>query len=327
MRDVALRAGVSVRTVSRVVNNQGEISEETRQRVLATIEELEYRPSKLARALVTRRTESIGLVLADITNPFFPEVARGVMDIAQARGYNVFLCNSDSDMEEEASILHSLADHGVDGFVLHPALGGGDDLKAFAEHYAPLVTVNPLFDYPGVSRVMLDTRSGARLAVEHLIEKGHTAIGMLAGLAPPPPNLLRRFEGFREALEAHGLSVTSEWVLPGPPVMGRGLESTRQLLTQYPRITAIFAYNDLLAVGAIQACRELGRRVPDDCAIVGFDDIPLSAMLAPPLTTVRVNKYELGRQAVSRLFDMLDNPGASFPPVCFGTELVVRESA
>jgi len=325
IEDVAALAGVSRQTVSRVINDRDKVAEATRQRVLSAVEDLEYRPSKVARALVTHHTETVGLVVGDIANPFFPEVARGVVDTAQARGYNVFLCNSDGDVELEARILHSLADHAVDGVIIYPGFGGGDNLRAFAEH-APLVAINCFFDYPGASRVMIHTRCGARLAVDYLVGKGHTAIGMLAGQAPSL-SLMRRVRGYRDALMAHGLPVVTEWILPGPPVVARGVESTRQLLTQYPQITAIFAYNDLLAVGAMQACQELSRRVPDDCAIVGFDDIPLAAMLAPPLTTVGVDKYELGQQAMSRLLDMLDSPGATFPPVYLDVELVIRESA
>jgi LacI family transcriptional regulator len=326
MRDVARKARVSIKTVSRVVNNQGEISEKTRQRVLAAIEELGYRRSKVARALVTRHTETIGLIVGDIANPFFPELARGVMDTAEAREYNVFVCNSDGIVEQEARILQSLADHAVDGVIIYPGFGGGDNLRAFTEHHAPLVVLNCFFDYPGASRVIIDTRHGANLAVSYLIEKGHTAVGMLAGQAPSL-SLMRRVRGYRDALMAHGLPVITEWILPGSPVVARGVESARQLLTQYPQITAIFAYNDLLAVGAMRACQELGRRVPDDCAIIGFDDIPLAAMLAPPLTTVGVDKYELGRQAMSRLLDMLDSPGTSFPPIYLDVELVIRGSA
>lgn len=326
IEDVAALAGVSRQTVSRVLNDRDKVAETTRQRVLSAVEELGYRPSKVARALVTHRTETVGLVVGDIANPFFPEVARGVVDTAQTRGYNVFLCNSDGDVEQEARILHSMAGHAVDGVIIYPGFGGGDNLRAFAEHHAPLVAINCFFDYPGASRVMIDTRRGAKLAVNYLIDKGHTAIGMLAGQAPSL-SLMRRVRGYRDALMAHGLPVVTEWILPGSPVVARGVESTRQLLTQYPQTTAIFAYNDLLAVGAMQTCQELGRRVPDDCAIVGFDDIPLAAMLAPPLTTVGVDKYELGRQAMSRLLDMLDSPGTTFPPVYLDVELVIRESA
>jgi LacI family transcriptional regulator len=325
IEDVAALAGVSRQTVSRVLNNKDIVAEATRQRVLSAVEELGYRPSKVARAMVTHRTETVGLVVGDIANPFFPEVARGVVDMAQTRGYNVFLCNSDGNVEQEARILHSMAEHAVDGIIIYPGFGGGDNLRAFAE-FVPLVAVNCFFDYPGASRVMVDTRRGAKLAVNYLIDKGHTAIGMLAGQAPSL-NLMRRVRGYRDALMAHGLPVVTEWILPGSPVVARGVESAQQLLTQYPQITAIFAYNDLLAVGAMRACQELGRRVPDDCAIVGFDDIPLAAMLAPPLTTVGVDKYELGQRAMNRLLDMLDSPGATFPPVYLDVELVIRESA
>jgi LacI family transcriptional regulator len=326
MRDVAQEAGVSIKTVSRVVNNQGEVSDETRQRVLTTIEELGYRPSKVARALVTQRTDTVGLVLGDITNPFFPEVARGVTDRADACGYNVFLCNSDGEQARISRLLQSLADHAVDGAIVFPGFGGGDELTAFARQQAPLVVLNCYFGYPGVSRIMVDFRAGARVAVEYLIDQGHTAIAMLAGSAPSL-NLMPRYRGYRDALRAHGLPIVDEWVLPGAAVSSRGAESARWLLTEHPQVTAIFAYNDLLAVGAIRACRELGRRVPEDCAIVGFDDIPLAGMLAPPLTTVRIDKYALGRQAMNRLIEMLDDPKASFPPIRFDVELVVRKSA
>lgn len=325
MRDVARRADVSIKTVSRVVNNQGEISDATRIRVLAAIEELGYRPSKVARALVTNHTDTVGLIIGDITNPFFPEVARGVVDTAQAQGYNVFLCNADGDLQTELSMVRSLVDHAVDGIMIFPAYEGEDELKAFAEDYSPVVVVNRFFEHPRIGLVMIEVRRGAGMAVDYLVSKGHTTIGMLAGF--PPLGRLQRVQGFREALIAHRLPVIDEWILPGPPVMERGREAARQLLTQHPQVTAIFAYNDLLALGAIQACQELGRHVPGDCAVIGFDDIQLAAMVTPSLTTIRVDKYDLGRQAMTRLLEMLDAPETTFPPIWLDVELVVRESA
>jgi LacI family transcriptional regulator len=325
MRDVARKADVSTMTVSRVLNNRGGISEATRQRVLTAIEELGYRPSKVARALVTRRTDTVGLILGDITNPFFPEVARGVLDTAQANGYNIFLCNADGDAQQELRMLHSLADHAVDGIIIFPAYEGENEFKAFAKAHPPLVVVNRFFEHPGIGLVMMDVYRGAKLAIDYLVSKGHTAIGMLAGLSSL--GRLQRVRGFRDALMAHGLPVVDEWILRGPPVLERGYESTRQLLTQHPQVTAIFAYNDLLALGASQACHKLGRRVPEDCAIVGFDDIPLAALVTPSLTTVRVDKYELGRQAMIRLLEMLSDPEGTFPPIWLDVELVSRQSA
>ena len=328
MRDVAQKARVSIKTVSRVVNNQGEISEETRQRVLAAIEELGYRPSKVARALVTQRTDTVGLIMADIANPYFSEVARGVLDTAQAKGYDVFLCNSDGNPQQELRLLQSLADHAVDGIIIYPSYDGKDNLTAFAEHYQPLVVINHFVEHPGISLVMLETYQGAKLAVDYLVSKGHTTIGMLTGVSDPYSGKVQRVRGFRDALAAQELCVNSEWIMPcSAPTYECGYEAAQQLLTQHPQLTAIFAYNDLLALGAIQACNDLGCRVPTDCAIVGFDDIQWAAMSTPPLTSVRVDKGNLGRQATSRLLAVLDNPDTVFSPIYVGVELVVRESA
>ncbi len=326
LRDVALRAGVSIKTVSRVVNHQGELSEPTRQRVLTAIADLGYRPSKVARALVTRRTDTIGLMLGDITNPFFPEVARGVLDTAEPLGYNVFLCNSDGEQQREVRILESLLDHGVDGMILFPSFEIEHTLAGLVGPHQPAVVVNRPFDCPGVSAVMMKARQGAMLAVGHLIARGHTAIAMLAGHSAGVERL-QRVQGYRETLVEHGLPVVDEWIIPGPPIQSRGRESALALLSRYPQITAIFAYNDLLALGAIEACRVLGRRVPQDCAIVGFDDIPLADVVSPALTTIRVNKYDLGRQAMNRLLQMLAHPGQALSPLWMDVELIVRTSA
>lgn len=326
LRDVALKAGVSIKTVSRVVNHQGELSESTRQRVLAAIADLGYRPSKVARALVTRRTDTIGLMLGDITNPFFPEVARGVLDTAEPLGYNVFLCNSDGEPPREVRILESLLDHGVDGMILFPSFEIERTLAGLVSPHQPAVVVNRPFDCPGVSAVMMQARRGAGLAVNYLIAQGHTAIAMLAGHSAGVERQ-QRVQGYRDALAEHGLPIVAEWIVPGPPIQSRGRASALDLLARYPQITAIFAYNDLLALGAIAACRALGRRVPEDCAIVGFDDIPLADVVSPALTTIRVNKYDLGRQAMHRLLQMLAQPDETFAPLWTDVELIVRTSA
>ena len=153
MREVAQQAGVSIKTVSRVVNEQGEISEDTRQRVLAVINRLGYRPNMVARGLVTQRTYTVGLVVADITNPFFPEVARGVQDVARTRDYNIFLCNSDENQQEELHTLHSLAAQGVDGIIIFPCYETKNNLTIFADQYRPIVTVNHLYEHPNIGMV------------------------------------------------------------------------------------------------------------------------------------------------------------------------------
>jgi len=328
MRDVARQAGVSIKTVSRVVNNQAEISAETRQRVLAVIDELSYRPNKLAQGLVTQRTFAVGLVVGDITNPFFPEVARGVLDAAQTENYNVFLCNTDGNVQQELRTLESLAAHAVDGIIVYPSYDSENNLIAIAKAFHPVVVINYTFDYPGVSNLMVDHRRGARLAVDYLAGKGHSRIGMLTGVQQPSLGRMRRIQGFREGLAAHDLLINDSWIMPSHgPTFESGYESARQLLSQHPEITAIFAYNDLLALGAIRACHDLGRRIPTDCAIVGFDDIQWAASASPSLTTIRINKYELGQQAMTRLLAMLVDPDDIFPTIYLDVELIERESA
>jgi LacI family transcriptional regulator len=326
IRDVAQRAGVSVRTVSRVVNDRGEITDATRQRVRVAIDELGFRPSKLARALVTQHTDTVGLIVDDISNPFFAEVARAVQSSAQAAGYDVFLCNSAGRWEEELASLDSLVTHGVDGIILYPSAGlTSERIKPFADRYAPIVTIGASPSHPSISRIAITTRAGAREAVEYLIEKGHRAIAMLCGLGAV--SIHRRYQGYRDALLAHDLPVRDELVYPGPATFERGRQSARELLVSHPEVTAIFAYNDLLGLGSLRACRELGRRVPDDCAIMGFDDIPLADWVSPTLTTVRVDKTALGEGAVARLLEMLRTPGCACTPITVPTGLILRESA
>jgi LacI family transcriptional regulator len=328
IRDVAQKAGVSIRTVSRVLNNQGEITEATRQRILTIIEELGYRPNRVARSLVTQRTHTIGLVVGDITNPFFPELARGVQDTAQAKGYNLFLCNTDGNLQQEYSALETLADHAVDGIIVYPSYNSKHNIITFAKQYQPLVVVNLFVEHPGVSQIMVNHRHGARLAVDHLASRGHTAIGMLTGVQDPSPDRVRRIQGFREGLEAHHLPMVEAWIVPClTPAFQHGYEAAKKLLSNHPQVTALFAYNDLLALGAIRACYELGRRIPGDCAIIGFDDIQWAATYTPALTTIRVDKYAVGQQAMNRLLEMLAEPGKTFPPIQLDTELIIRESA
>lgn len=326
LRDVARKAGVSVKTVSRVVNNQGEISEETRLRLMAVIREMGYRPNLVARGLVTQRTRTLGLVVPDITNPFFPEVARGVQEWARDHRYNVFLCNSGEDQAEELNALHSLAEQGVDGIIISPCYSTGENLVRFAQEYRPIVTINHLYTHPNISMILTENWQGAKLVVDYLVGKGHSQIGMVAGLEKSLARG-RRISGFSAAMQEHGLEVVVEPIQGTMPNIENGYHATFSLLTRHPQLTALFVYNDLMALGAMQACRELGRHVPDDCAIVGFDDIQVAGLVSPPLTTIRLDKYQVGQAAIRRLLEMLDQPTANFAPISLDVELVIRQSA
>jgi len=325
IRDVASHAGVSHQTVSRVINHSEQVTSETRERVKEVIKELGFRPSRLAQSLVTQKTRSIGLVVADITNPFFFEVARGVQDAALAQGYNVFVCNTDDNPQGEQDILALLASQEVDGVILSTASSSDEELLAFAENYKPLVVINRDIDHPKASLVNVDICKGAKLAIEHLIDRGHTRIAMLSHEGHLPDKV-RRVLGYRETLKAHGITPNDEWLLLAPPNLTGGYDATQQLLKAHPEITAIFTYNDLMAIGALRGCHDMGLRVPQDCAIMGFDDIKFSAMTQPSLSSISFDKYAVGQTAMMRLLEMFEEPDVIYESIHLDVGLIIRES-
>jgi LacI family transcriptional regulator len=325
IRDVAAKAGVSHQTVSRVINNNERVIADTRKQVEAAIKELGFRPSRLAQSLVTQKTCTIGLVVADITNPFYFEVARGVQDTALAQGYNVFVCNTDDNPQGEQDILALLASQEVDGVILSTASSSDEELLDFAENYKPLVVINRDIDHPKASLVNVDIYKGAKLAIEHLIGRGHTQIAMLSHEGHLPDNV-RRVAGYRETLNAHGIMPNDEWLVLASPNLAGGYEATQQLLHKHPEITAIFTYNDLMAIGALRGCHDMGLRVPKDCAIMGFDDIKFSAMTQPSLSSISFDKYAVGQKAMMRLLEMFEEPDVIYESIRIDVGLTIRES-
>lgn len=326
MADVAREAGVSLMTVSRVVNHKDGISADTRQRIQLIIDRLGYRPSVIARSLVTHRTGTVGLVVIDNANPFFSEVARGVEHAAYASGYNVFLCNTEEDPQREIAILQSLEDKQVDGVILCSSRLDEGDLRAALSHYSAAVLINRRIAGATHWAVLLDDEGGARAAVGHLLARGHRAIGFLAGPERSYSGQLRA-RGYRAALEAAGLVPNPAYERHCLPMVASGREAACDLLRGQPEITALFCYNDLSAIGALQACASLGRRVPHDIAIVGFDDIPLASLVTPALTTCHIPMYTLGQQAMRLLLDQINGCAGDCGDVLIQPELVVRASA
>lgn len=325
IEDVARAAGVSRQTVSRAINGKNEISPATYDRVMDAVRRLGYHPSWVARGLATHRTGAWGLVVPDITNPFFPEIARGVQDTAHAGNYSVFLCHTDESAATEMQVLNALAAQPVDGILLFGSRISDAELAAFAATYRPLIVLNRWLEQPGVGMVLVDNHGGAALAVQHLLERGHRHIGLLAGPSSSPSSL-ERVAGYRGELAAHGRPVDDTCIAPGPPTLEGGAAAATALLARHPGVTALLAYNDLVALGAVQACTALGRAVPADCAVVGFDDIGWASLVSPALTTIRVDKYRLGSLAAQCLLTLLDDPTACPPPVHIPVELVARAS-
>jgi DNA-binding LacI/PurR family transcriptional regulator len=265
------------------------------------------------------------LVVPDITNPFFPEVARGIQDIAQQYDHHVFFCNTDDSSSYELKTLRSLASQGVDGIILFSFLTPDDELKLFADLYPPLVLVNRYIDHEHIGLVMVDNTKGATQAVDHFVAQGHHHLGMLSN-AGISQDKIRRVQGFKSSLKRHNLPHPEGHIQLTTATLDGGYEATIRLLHKHPQITGIFCYNDLMALGAIRACLDIGRKVPADCAIIGFDDIRIASMITPSLTTIRVAKYELGRQAGNHLMNMIARPKERFPPIEIETQLIVRES-
>jgi LacI family transcriptional regulator len=323
--DVASHAGVSTATVSRVLAGLGGARPDTRQRVLTSARELGYRPSGVARSLKLRTTRTLGLIITDIANPFFPELVSAVEDAARERDYGVLLCNSGEDSEREAAYLELLAERRVDGVVIASS-GVGQRHKAWlATAPLPVVLVNCASPSVPLPTILSDNRAGAALAIGHLVALGHRRI---AHITAPPRNeaAAERLEGARNALRAAGLDPAALLVAEGDGHVGGGAAATNRLLEADRRLTAIFAYNDLTAIGAIRALRASGLQVPADVSVVGFDDVDVAAFADPPLTTVAQATGSMGRWAVAQLLKRLQGEPTTIETVTLPVHLEVRSS-
>jgi LacI family transcriptional regulator len=302
--DVARRAGVSTATVSRVLTNIGRARPETRERVIRAARDLGYRPSAVARSLKLRTTRTLGLVITDIENPFFPELVRAVEDAALERDLALLLCTVADDPEREASYLDLLVDRRVDGVVIASAGLGQRQAAWLARPPLPVVLVN--CSAPGVKlpAVLSDNRAGGRLGADHLLALGHRTIGHLT--APPRhADANDRLAGCRDGLAGAGLDPEGMPVAIAAATVGGGEQAMRELLDREPLITGVTTYNDLMAIGALRAVRASGRRVPMDVSVVGFDDVSVAALVEPALTTIAQQTREMGRLAVERLAEQL----------------------
>ena len=325
MRDVAERAGVSVTTVSHVVNETRPVSDELRQRVLTTMDELGYQPNRLARSLRLQETHTIGMIVPDSANPFFAEVARGIEDTSFEQSYNVILCNSDGNLDKELLYTNVLVEKQVDGILFVAAGVSTEHIRALQTRRMPLVLVDR--DIPGVAvdSVLTDNARGGWQAIHYLIELGHRRIGCITGPSDVTPSA-ERVTGYRQTLREAGIAVDENLVVKGDFQYQSGFRATQQLLGMNDPPTAIFACNDLMAVGAISAVIESGRKVPADLSVIGFDDVPLASFTNPPLTTIAQPKYEMGALATTMLLERVQD--RDMPPrrKLLDTSLFVRHS-
>ena len=325
MRDVAESAGVSVTTVSHVINNTRNVNPSTRQRVEQSMHRLGYQPNVLARSLRKGETHTIGIILPDSTNPYFAEVVRGIEDSSFSQGYSVILCNSDNDLAKERLYANVLLEKQVDGIIMVAAGSSGENILHLQARHVPLVLVDRRVPDIEADYVFADNQQGGSLATGHLIDLGHRAIACITG--PLGVQLSsERISGYRQALETAGINIREEWIVEGDFQFQSGNDAARVLFENEPVPTAIFACNDLMAIGAYRYTQEKGYHIPKQLSIVGFDDVSLAAYTNPPLTTVRQFKHEMGSLAARLLLERMIQRDLAPRLELLGTEIIIRGS-
>lgn len=327
IRDVAKLAGVAPITVSRVVNGLPGVSQSTRERVNKAIAELNYVPNAMAKSLRSQQSRTIALVVTDITNPFWTTVARGVEDTAARRGYNVIFCNTDEDLEKEANYINILLQRRVDGLIIAPSPGDKDYLISLKRHNVPCVLIDRRVNGFNADVVRSDSKEGARLLTQHLINLGHRRIALLAG----PTKVFtsrERLAGYLETLQKNNIPIDDDLIKEGMFEEDGGFQFAKEILDYVPRPTAVFAANLSIAIGALRALREAGVRVPEDVGLVCFDDLPQASLIYPFLTVWAQRPYAMGIAAAELLLDRMASRTRrhKIREIIIDADLIIRKS-
>lgn len=326
IKEVARRARVSVGTVSNVLGDRVPVSSRLRERVLAVVRDLDYHPNHVARSLKMRQTKMLGMVISDITNPFFPQLVRGAEDAAWKHHYMLITFNSDDQLEREKLVLSVLRTRRVDGILLVPAVTEGDHshVRAAIDSGIPVVGLDRSLRGLPLDTVMVDNVAGARECVRHLIARGHRKIGALIGRQDLQTGR-DRLQGYKEALAEAGLPLDENLIVVSGFRVDAGYPAAIRLFEQ-ARPTAVFTANAMIALGLFRAIHELGLRCPDDVAIATFDDPPFSDAIRPHLTAVAQPSYQLGFQGAELLIRRIQEPMRKRTRLLLQTELKIRDS-
>jgi LacI family transcriptional regulator len=325
LRDIAEAAGVTIATASRSLNARYGVNPDTRERVLQVAARLGYRPNRLARGLVTGHSQIFGLIISDIRNPFFSEVARGVEDAAYSAGCDVVLCNSDLDAQKQNHYIDSLMAKRVDGIIMNSvnALEEAEQNR-LAQSGVPVVLLNRCPTHLPFSTVSADNEQGGRLAAEHFLRLGHRRFALLSG-PRQHGNLSQRARGFLQAVREYD-SAAAITTLHGRHTFAGGQAMALKLFQEKQDVTAIFAANDAVAFGVLKAASECEVRVPHDVSVIGFDNVDFASIAHPPLTTIHQSKYEMGQAAVNVLLRLAKGKDRSPENRVLGVQLIERES-
>ena len=324
LKDIAKIAGVSVNTVSRALNNKPDISKKTKKKILKIAKELNYRKDFTASSLRRKESRIVGVILADSANPFYSEVLKGIEAASKEFGYNIILINSERNYEQEAEAVDILLSRRIDGLLLSPVQERQDDVEELIRLRIPLVIFARHFEDLPVNEVRSDDIKAGYVATSHLIERGAKRILMINGYLHKSPARLR-FKGYKQALLEHGIDYSDELLIVGDIGMEDGKKAIDKALSKGIFFDGIFAYNDMLALGAMKSLRERGIHIPEEVKVVGCDDILFSSITTPSLTTVRMKKYEMGYEAFKLLIKVLKGKKRIEKKV-LDVELIVRES-
>lgn len=328
MKDVAKLAGVSVTTVSHVINDTRYVSPELTKKVTEAIEELNYHPDPIAQGLSKGKSQTIALVVSDIVNPFFPQVARGVEDCVRENEFSLILTNTDEDSNQEKRNLSLLQSKRVDGFIISPTSEGKDNLKSLLNEDIPVVCIDRRLPDTDVDQVYSDNENGAYKATEHLIEQGHKNIGIILEFSDIS-SFSDRLEGYKKALLDHDIPVRQDYIKKSGLEVEGAYASTESLLKDHPEITAIFSTNDLITEGVLRYFKKHQVDFPEEISLVGFDDPEWASSFNPGITSVAQQPYEMGYQAATLLFEQIKREKKNRKPrkIELKTELIKRDSS
>ncbi|MCM3255521.1 MULTISPECIES: LacI family DNA-binding transcriptional regulator [Priestia] len=323
IRSVAQEAGVSIATVSKVINHTGKISEKTKKKVFIAMEKLNYKPDAAAASLRGKRTKLIGLLVPDISNPFYSEIARSIEDRSHEIGLNVMMCNTDNDVKKEKTYLSLLTSQRVDGVVVASAFRSTNLLEEMINKGVPSVLIASEIPSLSMNTVTVDDYKGGYLATSYLLSLGHKKIGIISeDVRSNTP----RLTAYKDTIQEAQLPIRDEYIIKTEATIQKGYESAKQLLSLNDKPTAIFACNDLLAAGVIQAAKEANLNLPEDLSIVGFDNTVLSTTTSPMLTTVSQPIKEMGAKVVDLLLQEMEESKPHKERLLLSPELVIRQS-
>ena len=327
IRTIARLANVSIATVSRVMNGVPTVNAEMARRVWEIVEELDFVPNTQARALVSGRSRIFGLLISEITNPFFPELIQGFEDVAIEHGYEILVSSTNYDPRRMTHCIRRMVERKVEGVAVMTFGIEEPLLDQLANRQVPLVFIDIGPDRPDITLLKVDYRRGIHQAVEHLVRLGHSRIGFVSG-PRHVHSANSRLNAFSSAMGLAGLSTRPEWILEGDHTMEGGVAATERFLAHPERPTALLCSNDMTAIGVMHTAWRAGLKVPQDLSVIGFDDIHLAAMMMPPLTTVQMSRYDLARAAFQALRAHAEEPEkiTSRQEIVIPTELILRES-